>query len=604
MIRAAAYLRASTDQQDQSAKQQLDELKLYAHDHGREIVRVFEDSGQSGTTFVKRPGFVEMLRIVESGEADFEEVLVYDESRWGRAVDPRENSYWKKHFSRYGVTINVINSKSSGGNDVGSYVLEVVESAEASEYSKKLGRATLRGSIDTARQGFSSGGTPSYGYVRIAVNKFTREKLRDLPPGSHTNEDEKCLWDIGDQREVEVVRRIFESKIKGVGDVAIADMLNREGIPPPKRGRWKNKDQKWSGVTVRTILTNPTYYGARVYNRHPQSHLAGPDKEVWINDREKWIVVEGAHPAIVSKETYELANRDRKDYKRKNHYFYSSPYLLSGLIICSHCGFRFQGQNYQKKNIRYYEDGGYMNKGHSVCSSFKINKEKLEDFVIKAIRSKILNSDLPKRLEELLQEKVKQASLQKLSSVEYCEKELTEVKLKIERLLTLAENGVNLPEQVDKLKNAEREKKQIERKLEELKVSQLSRKEIVEAKVQVQNLMVNFEDVLKNSPVHIQKELLRKFVHVITVDRQSDTIIVQLKKVPSVSPGLNGNSAELFGCVNVEKKVNRNLLIKTRHSQKIHETNQTSETTVTPETNESVLTENRSAADTDAVPVG
>jgi len=144
--------------QDGSVVQQKAELSAWASSHNTDIIDWYVDEGKSGTSFDKRPSFRALLKEVESGNAKFEMVLVYDESRWGRPKNPRENNYWKEHFRRYGVTVRIIHSSSKNEDDVGSYVMEVVEGAEASEYSKKLGRATLRGMLNNAKDGFSCGG--------------------------------------------------------------------------------------------------------------------------------------------------------------------------------------------------------------------------------------------------------------------------------------------------------------------------------------------------------------------------------------------------------------------------------------------------------------
>jgi len=560
---------------------QLHELERHAALTNRRIVRVFEDKGWSGTNFLKRPAFVEMLKLVESGKADFVEILVYDESRFSRAVDPRESTYWKLHFKRYGVTVVIVHSKSTGGNDIGSFVLEVVESAEASEYSQKLSRATLRGQKDNARRGFSNGGPPPYGLKRIAVDKVSGQKTRDLQTGEHVNQEtEKSRWDIGNPMEVEVVKRIFAERSKGLGFVSIADHLNKGNVAPPRTGRRRNQNGKWSGGSVKAIIENRSYVGDRVFNVHPQSHLAGPEKPLWINKKEDWIVVEDAHQAIVSREVFELANRNRQPYQRKNRYTNDSPYLLTGLIRCSHCGCRFYGQNQKQKNVRYYEDSGYVSRGRSTCSSFKINKEKIERFVVQSIRAKILNSDLPVRLEKMLDENIKNRSVERLQQVEQYEKALSDAKIKIERLLTLVENGAAIEELIDRIKEAEKEKKKIEQKLDEMKLSNLPRKEIVEAKKEVQHLMEHFETILAAGSIPIQKELIRKFVHSIIVDRETDSVVVYLKAIPMLKSELNTPST----CIKVEKKMNR----KARSADKVKQTEESNNEL----TQTGVLTEN------------
>src|SRR5690242_17001611 len=90
LFRAAQYLRVSTEHQQYSIANQVAAIALYAAAHNIGIVRAFVDEGKSGTTIRGRKGLQELLRIVESGEADFDQVLVYDVSRWGRFPDSDE----------------------------------------------------------------------------------------------------------------------------------------------------------------------------------------------------------------------------------------------------------------------------------------------------------------------------------------------------------------------------------------------------------------------------------------------------------------------------------------------------------------------------------
>jgi DNA invertase Pin-like site-specific DNA recombinase len=591
---AVGYLRASDESQEDSVVQQRIVIGKWAEEHDFEIVAWYEDDGKSGTRFETRPGFMQMARLVESGRANFHYVIVWNESRWGRGAARRDNVGWKWHFSRFGVEIIMVKTSSKTGDDVADDMLECLEVNEARKYSMNLGEATKRGQIFGAQQGWFNGGTAPYGLVRIAVDRSTGIRTRVLRPGEHINQEtEKAKLDLGDPLEVEIVKRIFREKIKGLGDREIADRLNRDSVPPPKSGRRRNIDGRWSAGSVRAILKNRAYTGTLTFNVHPQSHLKGLEKPVWINSPDQWIIKENAHPAIVSKEEYELANKNRQAYQRKNRYTDDSVYLLTGLIKCSHCGCKFYGQNQKQKSVRFYEDSGYISRGRSTCSSFKINKEKLESFVVKSTRTKILNSDLPLRLEKMLNENIKNRSVERLQDVEQYEKSLSEVRIRMERLLTLVENGAAIEELIDRIKEAEKEKKRIEQKLDELKLSNLSRKEIVEAKKEVQYLMENFETILKTAPIPVQKELIRKFVHSIIVDRETSSVVVYLKAIPTLKTEVNTTST----CIKVEKKWNKK--VKEQSADRLQteasiiETNQTSETTETPETNESVFAQNQ-----------
>jgi DNA invertase Pin-like site-specific DNA recombinase len=124
-------------------------------------------------------------------------IIAYDESRWGRAVNPRENAYWKIHFERHNVKVRLVHSGSKNENDIGSYVMEVVESAEASEYSKKLSRAVKRGMMSPQQAQYSRGGTAPYGYKRVAIDLQTGER-KELRDGQRSvPRQEKVVWDLG-----------------------------------------------------------------------------------------------------------------------------------------------------------------------------------------------------------------------------------------------------------------------------------------------------------------------------------------------------------------------------------------------------------------------
>jgi hypothetical protein len=61
-----------------------------------------------------------------------------------------------------------------------------------------------------------------------------------------------------DESTAEVVRRIFDEYLEGLGDRAIAHGLNRDGIPCPSAQRPEQNRHRladgWQGSTVRAIL--------------------------------------------------------------------------------------------------------------------------------------------------------------------------------------------------------------------------------------------------------------------------------------------------------------------------------------------------------------
>ena len=367
MKKAAGYVRCSTEQQEDSPEQQKREIRIFADRNGYEMIQWYVDFGKSVTTFDQRPEFQRMKSTVESA-APYEAVICYDESRWGRAIDGEENSYWRMHFKRHGVNVVLVKTAVDPKHEFAP-MLASFEGVLASQYSKKLSDLTIRGQRSNGR--FSSGGTAPYGYRRVAVNLKSGVE-RSLQDGDWcVKKQEKVYWVLSDMGKVDTVRFIFEQGVKGIAYVVTAKMLNDRGITCARRGKWRNKDQKWSSGTIKSILENPAYYGARAYNRYSSSKIvasrrgrllkSGHKAPVWQNEKSEWVVTENAHPAIVSKELWEKANATtfRKIDMRHKPKF-RSRYLLTGLIHCSKCGFAFQGWSGKANGKEYlrYIDGG------------------------------------------------------------------------------------------------------------------------------------------------------------------------------------------------------------------------------------------------------
>jgi DNA invertase Pin-like site-specific DNA recombinase len=528
--------------QEGSLEQQKTEITRWASKNDLKIERWFEDEGKSGTTFLKRPGFLALLHEAEVG-ASFKYILVYDESRWGRANNPRESSYWKMHFERFGVTVRIINSQSRNENNVGSYVIEVVESAEASEYSRKLSRATLRGQRANTENGYSSGGTAPYGYNRVAINRHSGKFIRILESGQRSSDNEKVRYALGSPAEVHTVKKIFDLRQQQLGYRAIANALNKEHTSCPKRGRWKNRDQKWSSNTIFSILTNPTYTGVRIFNRHPQSHISGSKKQVWLNDPSEWVIKDNAHPAIIPKSVFNTVNAKRKPYTRKNRHFTDSPYLLSGLLKCKHCGFNFQGhtKKVHKNNgndrhnytYQYYLDGGYQAKGNSVCRSHMIPKEEVEGYVVGLIAERISRPQFLQKLRDTIRKKLIDRKPQK-RQIDELEKSLLENQNSAEKFITLIRNGAELEEIHIELQRLQKERLSIVTTIREIGVTSVKESDIDTIVVQIDELIKNFKKTYSIAPLHMRKNLIRRFISEIVFDPTSGEVTCFIRTIPII----------------------------------------------------------------------
>jgi len=83
-MRAAQYVRMSSEHQQFSIENQIAVIAEYAISHDFEVVRTYSDEARSGIDLAHRPGLKQLLDDITNGKADFRAVLVYDVSRWGR----------------------------------------------------------------------------------------------------------------------------------------------------------------------------------------------------------------------------------------------------------------------------------------------------------------------------------------------------------------------------------------------------------------------------------------------------------------------------------------------------------------------------------------
>ncbi|WP_345894342.1 recombinase family protein [Lichenifustis flavocetrariae] len=132
-IPAAAYVRMSADHQEVSPEIQLAEVRRYAERHGFQIVEVFEDAGRSGLTLDGRDALRRLLDVVASGQAEFDAVLVYDISRWGRFQDPDEGAYHEHKCRRAGIDVHYCAEQFANDGSIGSTLLKSVKRIMAGE---------------------------------------------------------------------------------------------------------------------------------------------------------------------------------------------------------------------------------------------------------------------------------------------------------------------------------------------------------------------------------------------------------------------------------------------------------------------------------------
>lgn len=381
-IPAAAYYRMSSDKQEASIPAQRAAVERYAEEHGYRIVCEHTDAAVSGDATEKRLGFQRM--IADSERGDFQVVLCWDQDRFGR-FDPLEAGYWIKPLRDHGVRLVTIAQGEIDWDDFAGRLIYTVAQEAKNSYLSDLSRNVLRGQAASAQKGVWLSGRPPFGY---AVDRETKKLM------------------LGDDQSHEIVRSIFRSYLEGHSLRAIADRLNSDGVAPSRQDVQHSRN--WSGNTIRVILTNPVYLGTyrwnaisrgkynRLQNGRPEKAKRGAAHQ--HNDESQQVVIENNHPAIVDRETFNAVQKRLRENQRRTTPNKDAMYLLTGRVVCSHCGHRMYGK---PDPTRKYQCSGYSMRGRSVCENFSVPEERLVDIVCESLQERLL---APENLERLRKE--------------------------------------------------------------------------------------------------------------------------------------------------------------------------------------------------------
>jgi len=291
-IRAAQYVRMSTEHQQYSTENQADVIRDYAARHDIEIVRTFEDAGKSGLRIQGRGALQELIDVVKAGKADFSTILVYDVSRWGRFQNPDEAAFYEYTCKDAGIDVVYCAEQFTNDGSMSSNVFKTLKRAMAGEYSRELSAKVFKGQCRLIETGFRQGGVAGYGLRRMLVDIAGHEKGVLAHGEQKSLQTDRVLLVPGPTEEVEVVRRIYRLFIdERRNEAEIANTLNAGGATT------------WSRGTVHQVLTNEKYIGHNVYNRVSFKLKLKRER----NPPEKWVRRDNAFAAIVEERDFYTA---------------------------------------------------------------------------------------------------------------------------------------------------------------------------------------------------------------------------------------------------------------------------------------------------------
>lgn len=295
----AMYLRKSRADMEAEARGEGETLAKHekaltelAKRHSLAVVKQYREI-VSGENIAARPQMQALLADVNDGKYDG--VLVMEIERLARG-DTIDQGVVAQAFKTSGTKIITPIKTYDPNNEFDEEYFEFSLFMSRREY-KTIRRRMNAGRIAAVKDGNYIAPVPPFGYKKI-----------------HPEPKVYTLEIIPEQAEV--VKMIYDMRLKGSGSRAIAEELNRMGVAPIK-------SRYWERVSVKKILENPVYAG----------------KIHWYSKRDSDIVCGGRHEAIIPEETFnrvqELIKSDplahvKNDGTLKNYYH--------GMLYCKNCG--------------------------------------------------------------------------------------------------------------------------------------------------------------------------------------------------------------------------------------------------------------------------
>lgn len=297
MSGAVAYVRMSTEHQQYSTDNQLETITTYALAKGLEIVHVYTDAGKSGLRLEGRDSLQRLFQDAESPTRNFNTILVYDVSRWGRFQDPDLSASYEVRCRQAGVTVQYCAEQFENDGSPVSGVIKSLKRMMAGEYSRELSVKVFAGQARLIKLGFRQGGMAGFGLRRQLIDQQGAAKAVLQIGEQKSIQTDRVILVPGPDEEQDVVQDIYGAFVEdGRSEAEIAQSLNRLGIRT-------GMGRPWSRGTVHQVLINEKYIGNNVWNRTSfklkDEHVRNPEAD--------WVRAEGVFGAIVTPHIFQAA---------------------------------------------------------------------------------------------------------------------------------------------------------------------------------------------------------------------------------------------------------------------------------------------------------
>lgn len=499
----ALYARLSRDDEKDgisgSIQNQRAILEKYAKDNKLPNPRFFYDDGFSGVLF-NRPAFMEIMELAERGLVA--NLVVKDHSRLGRNR-LIVGQLLEEDFIRLNVRYIAIMDNIDTKNGISDLV----------PMQDLFNEWHAKNTSDKVRKVMQSKG-------------MSGKHLTTNPPfGYMKSPDDKEQWII-DEPAAEVVKRIFDLCISGLGPTQIAKKLKAEKVMTPTE-YWNSIGRKcsnppavpfgWVADTVSNILDKQEYCGDTVNFRTTSKSFKL--KKRLERPQDEWQIFENTHPAIVDRETFALVQELRKHRRRPTKSGIVS--MFSGLLYCADCGEKlyYSVTNNYKREQAYFFCSSYR-KNSDICSAHYIREKVIEKLVLESMQRVLWYVQsyeklfAQKQLENFGEQKKKELT-EKRRELEKAKRRIREIDTVIQKLYEDNATGKVSDDRFATMSmSLETEQEELKTKVPELET------ELENAKIATEGLQRFIEKAKKVTQLaELTPELVHEFIQKIVVGK-------------------------------------------------------------------------------------
>lgn len=450
-MKAYIYGRYSShSQKDTSIEQQFREIRDYCKRNEINILGEYADRAVSGKTD-KRPEFQRLMR--DCAKERVQLVVCWKVDRFAR--NRYDAAMYKARLKRHGI--RVVYAKESIPDGPEGILLESILEGSAEYYSANLSQNIKRGMRENALECKVNNGNMALGYCRGADGKFAIE-----PIGAA------------------IVRDVFDMYSNGTNIVDICADLNSRGCRTSRGARF-NKN------SLRVMLRNERYIGVYQYDD---------------------IRIEGGVPAIISKEVFDMAQKQiQKNAKAPAAAWTRCDYLLTGKLFCGHCGSSMVGESGKSKTggktHNYYIC--IAKKRKKTCNKKTVRKDWIEKLIVAETAQRVLIPDVINSIADAVIELQKHE--QENSEVPILKSQLSEVKKGLGNIMKAIEQGILTPTTKQRMDELEQRRAELEDAIE---IANLAQPNITKEQV------IFWLENLKGFPEpEFQKQVIETFVNAV-----------------------------------------------------------------------------------------